>query len=36
MKIGIVGYGHVGRAMHKLFQEAVLKMNRWYWVRGLI
>lgn len=24
MKIGIVGYGHVGRAMHKLFQDAVL------------
>ena len=24
MKIGIVGYGHVGKAMHKLFQDAVI------------
>ena len=24
MKIGIVGYGHVGKAMHKLFKEAVV------------
>ncbi len=24
MKIGIVGYGHVGKAMHKLFANAVI------------
>lgn len=24
MKIGIVGYGHVGKAMHKLFKDAVV------------
>ena len=24
MKTGIVGYGHVGKAMHKLFKEAVI------------
>ena len=24
MKIGIIGYGHVGCAMHKLFTDAVI------------
>ncbi len=24
MKIGIVGYGHVGQAMHQLFKDAVI------------
>ena len=24
MKVGIVGYGHVGKAMHNLFKDAVL------------
>jgi lactate dehydrogenase-like 2-hydroxyacid dehydrogenase len=24
MKIGIIGYGHVGKAMHKLFTNEVI------------
>ena len=39
MKIGIIGYGHVGKAMHQLFQDAKIYdkyKKQWYWFRYII